>query len=97
MKNCGANKMKENLNAVACRICITQDANRRDGSIPDDLAEGDLLYYHNHLQVLYRLRLFSYTRKMQLKNKLYFIAGIIFIANVLFYMNLPPVRTAMAK
>ena len=55
------------------------DANKRDGSIPDDLAEGDLLYYHNHLQVLYRHNLFSNTCKMQLKNKLYFIAGIILL------------------
>ena len=102
MKIYAENKMKVNLNVVACRICITRDGNKRDGNILDDLAEGDLLYYHNHLQVLYSpynidSARFSNTCKMQLNNKLYFIAGIIFIANVLFYMNFPPVRTAMAK
>ena len=97
MKIYAENKMKVNLNVVACRICITRDGNKRDGNILDDLAEGDLLYYHNHLQVLYKLCPFFSTCKMQLNNKLYFVAGIVFIANVLFYMNFPPVRTAMAK
>ena len=54
MKIYAENKMKVNLNVVACRICITRDGNKRDGNILDDLAEGDLLYYHNHLQVLYK-------------------------------------------
>ena len=50
-----------------------QDVNKRDGIILDDLAEGDLLYYHNHLQVLYKAwadeHLFIDFCKMQVKNK----------------------------
>ena len=50
-----------------------RDVSRPDGNIQGDLIEDGLLYYRNHLQVLYKAwadeHLFIDFCKMQVKNK----------------------------
>ena len=79
-----------------------QDVNRPDGNIQGDLTEDGLLYYRNHLQVLYKAwadeHLFIDFCKMQVKNKQFLLLEFfILLRSYVFYINLPPVRTAMAK